>query len=127
MAEWGQCDQAELTAASSRPWTKARTRIDELTEHELQTLTQGVQVFHRRYWLYLQRLRGAEEVQRLVDDFATWGCTDVALKTDGEPSRVALQKAMAASRRRETIPVQPPAYPPESNGTAERAAQEFSS
>ena len=68
MAEWGQCDQAELTAASSRPWTKARTRIDELTEHELQTLTQGVQVFHRRYWLYLQRLRGAEEVQRLVDE-----------------------------------------------------------
>jgi len=49
-------------------------------------------------------------VQRLVDDLASWGCTDVVLKTDGEPSIVALQKAMAASRQHETIPVHPSAH-----------------
>ena len=65
--------------------------------------------------------------QRLVDDLASWGCTEVVLETDGEPSIVALQKAMAASRQRETIPVHPPACSPQSNGNAERAVQEFSS
>ena len=48
-------------------------------------------------------------------------------RTDGEPSIVALQEAMAASRQHETIPVHPAAYSAQSNGTAERAAQEFSS
>ena len=49
------------------------------------------------------------------------------LKTDGDPSIVVLQKAMAASRQHETIPAHPLAYSPQSNGTAERAVQEFPS
>merc|ERR1712086_383455 len=65
--------------------------------------------------------------QRLVNDMAEWGCTNVVLKTDGEPSIVALQKAIAAARQHETIPVHPPAYSPQSNGAAERAVQELSS
>ena len=43
--------------------------------------------------------------QRLAGDLASWECTNVVLKTDVEPSIVALRKAMAASRQHETIPV----------------------
>ena len=65
-------------------------------------------------------------VKRLVLDIADWGRTDVVLKTDGEAAIVGLQRAIAEGRIHSTVPENPPAYSPQSNGVAERAVQEFS-
>ena len=65
-------------------------------------------------------------VGRLLEDISDWGRTDIILKTDGEPAINAVQRATAEGRRFETIPENPPAYSPQSNGTAERAVQEMS-
>ena len=64
-------------------------------------------------------------MQQLIEDIASWGHTDIILKTDGEPSIVALQEKIAELRQHKTIPENPPAYTPQANGVAERAVQEF--
>ena len=58
-------------------------------------------------------------VSQLIDDIATWGHTEIVLKTDGEPAIVALQRKIAEERPHQTIPKYPPAYNPQSNGVAE--------
>ena len=38
-------------------------------------------------------------VNRLVDDIEAWGCTDVVLKSDGEPAMLAVQEAIGRARK----------------------------
>ena len=46
------------------------------------------------------------------------------MKTDGEPAMIALQAAVADARASRTVPRNPPAYNPQSNGSAEKAVQD---
>ena len=63
-------------------------------------------------------------MDRVIDDIETFGHNDVILKTDGEPSMLQVQRHVKAKRAGTTIPMNPPAYNPQSNGAAERAVQE---
>ena len=63
-------------------------------------------------------------VRQVARDLDTWGFKDICLKTDGEPAIVALQQAVAEARSARTIPRNPPAYSPQSNGAAEKAVQD---
>ena len=63
-------------------------------------------------------------VKQIVRDLEAWGLKDICLKTDGEPDMLALQEAIAKARSSRTIPRNPPAYNPQSNGTAEKAVQD---
>ena len=63
-------------------------------------------------------------VRQIVRDLEDYGIKDVCLKTDGEPAILALQEAIAKARNPRTIPRNPPAYNPQSNGAAEKAVQD---
>ena len=63
-------------------------------------------------------------IKQLVRDLDDWGRHDVCLKTDGEPSMIAMHAAVAAARTGSTIRRNPPAYNPQSNGAAEKAVQD---
>ena len=66
-------------------------------------------------------------IRRLVKDVEELGRGDIIIKTDGEPSMLAVQKAVAVMRKDlVTRPENPPAYNPESNGSAEKAVQDVS-
>lgn len=63
-------------------------------------------------------------LQQLLQDLEELGHGDVILKLDGEPSLVKLLREVKARRPQGTILEHPPAYDPQSNGTAEKAVQE---
>ncbi len=63
-------------------------------------------------------------LRQLARDLEDWGRSDICLKTDGEPAMLAVQKAVAVLRKARTIPRNPPAYNPQSNGAAEKAVQD---
>ena len=63
-------------------------------------------------------------MKRLVRDIKEWGRGDVILKTDGEAAMIAVQDAIQKLRDRRTVPRNPPAYNPESNGACEKAVQD---
>ena len=63
-------------------------------------------------------------VKQIVRDLENWGLKDICLKTDGGPAMLALQEAIAKARSSRTIPRNPLAYNPQSNGTAEKAVQD---
>ena len=63
-------------------------------------------------------------VSQIARDLEAWGMKDICLKTDGEPAMLAMQEAIARARTSRTIPRNPPAYNPQSNGTAEKAVQD---
>ena len=64
-------------------------------------------------------------VKQLVSDLADWGRTDICLMSDGEPAITALQRAVANARpERQTLLRNSPPYNPQSNGGAEKAAQD---
>ena len=65
-------------------------------------------------------------VKKLVKDTEEMGRRDIILKTDGEPSMLALQRAMALLRPGLTKPENPPAYNLSSNGACEKAVQDVS-
>ena len=46
------------------------------------------------------------------------------MKTDGEPAIVALQNKIQSMRQAKTVPRNPPAYNPQSNGPCEKAVQD---
>ena len=63
-------------------------------------------------------------IKRLVQDLEEMGRTSIILKTDGEPAMVSLQRALQSARRHQTVPENPPAYNPQSNGACEKAVQD---
>ena len=63
-------------------------------------------------------------IKALAKDIEEFGQRDIILKTDGEPSIVALQTAIQSARDGRTIPRNPPAYNPQSNGACEKAVQD---
>jgi hypothetical protein len=76
---------------------------------------------------HLVRCKGLGDekiVGKVIKSIAKMGHTKIKVKTDGEPSIVQLQEKIIEERKQETIPENPPAYDPQSNGVAERAVQE---
>ena len=63
-------------------------------------------------------------VKKLVQDIEDWGRSKVILKTDGEPAIKALQSRVISLRPPQTVPRNPPAYNPQSNGPCEKAVQD---
>ena len=63
-------------------------------------------------------------IKKLVRDIEELGRTDIRLKTDGEPSIVALQSKVIENRKARTLPINPPAYNPQANGSCEKAARD---
>ena len=63
-------------------------------------------------------------LRQLAKDLEEWGRKDICVKTDGEPAMIAVQTALAALRKSRTVPRNPPAYNPQSNGAAEKAVQD---
>ena len=64
-------------------------------------------------------------VARVLLDLDELGHNEVTLKCDGEPALVQLLKKVKEKRVCNTLLEHPPAYDPQSNGTAEKAVQEF--
>ena len=64
-------------------------------------------------------------VKQMARDFEVWGTTKIFLMSDGEPATIALQQALAKARpgcktmMRNSLP-----YNPQSNGGAQKAAQD---
>ena len=65
-------------------------------------------------------------IKKLVKDMQELGLGHAIVKTDGEPAIVALQNRIQALREGRTVPRNPPAYSPQSNGPCEKAAQDVS-
>ena len=61
---------------------------------------------------------------KVVEDLNSWGRTSIVLKADGGPAIVQVMKDVQENRAHSTVPQNPPAYNPESNGAVERAVQE---
>ena len=77
---------------------------------------------------HLVRKKGLEDeyiIKKVMRSISDTGGTKIALKTDGEPAIVQLQEKIIETRTQPTIPRNPPAYDPQSNGVAERAVQEI--
>jgi hypothetical protein len=64
MVAWQACDAAR--AAASAVAAVFCPRLLELTKAERAVVQHGMRAFHRRRWLYLQRRRGEQEVQKMV-------------------------------------------------------------
>ena len=63
-------------------------------------------------------------MKKLCKDMEELGRRDAILKTDGEPAMVAVQTKVQGMRAGRTLPKNPPAYNPESNGPIEKAVQD---
>ena len=63
-------------------------------------------------------------IRRIVRDLEELDKGHVILKTDGEPAIVAVQNRLQALRNGRTVPRNPPAYNPQSNGPCEKAVQD---
>ena len=69
----------------------------------------------RDTWMVRKQIRNVEMIGR----------ANIGVKTDGEPAIVAVQNRMIALRDGKTIPRNPPAYNPESNGPIEKGVQDL--
>ena len=65
-------------------------------------------------------------IKRIVKDMEELGLGHAIVKTDGEPAIVAVQNRIQALRPGRTVPRNPPAYNPQSNGPCEKAVQDVS-
>ncbi len=65
-------------------------------------------------------------IKRIVKDMEELGLGHAIVKTDGEPAIVAVQNRVQALRTGRTVPRNPPAYNPQSNGPCEKAVQDVS-
>ena len=63
----------------------------------------------------------AKELAKFIDEL---GYSKIERKSDGEPALMDVVKRVKQIRAAETIPRNPPAHDPQSNGVAERAVQE---
>ena len=62
--------------------------------------------------------------KRVVKDMEELDKAHCILKTDGEPAIIALQNRIQALREGRTVPRNPPAYNPQSNGPCEKAVHD---
>jgi len=77
---------------------------------------------------HLVKCKGTRDeriVNKVMRSISDTGNTTIALKTDGEPAIIQLQEKIISEREHSTVPRNPPAYDPQSNGVAERAVQEI--
>ena len=63
-------------------------------------------------------------IRKLVKDLEEIGRRDAIVKTDGEPAITAVQSRLQNLREGRTVPRNPPAYNPQSNGPCEKAVQD---
>ncbi len=66
-------------------------------------------------WLVRKQVRNVELIGR----------ANIGIKTDGEPAIVAVQNRIITLRGGKTVPRNPPAYNPESNGPIEKGVQDL--
>ncbi len=64
--------------------------------------------------------------RRVLRNIESTGRRDIAVVTDGEPALVAAQVKLIDGRAGRTMPLNPPAYNPETNGVIEKGVQDFS-
>ena len=64
-------------------------------------------------------------LEKQLKNLEVLGRANIALKTDGEPSITSLQSKMISMREGQTVPRNPPAYNPESNGPIEKGVQDL--
>ena len=63
-------------------------------------------------------------LKRLKQEIQEWGRNNIIFKTDGEPAMIAVQSRLQGMREGVTVPRNPPAYNPQSNGPCEKAVQD---
>jgi len=81
-------------------------------------------------WGSVAEAKGASDkwiLRRQLQNIELLGRANVVCKTDGEPAIVQVQSKIIASRDGQTVPANPPAYNPESNGPIEKGVQDFNS
>ena len=76
------------------------------------------------HYIKCQGLKDEWIVKQIVHDIQQLGKSYIILKTDGVPAIVAVQNAVQAMRKASTVPRNPPAYNPQSNGPCEKAVQD---
>ena len=64
-----------------------------------------------------------EMVTQVCEDIEQLGYSRIAVKTDGEPATIKLQKMIMKRRVQDTVPVNPPAHSSQSQGPVERGVQ----
>ena len=64
-------------------------------------------------------------IERILEDIARLGHTDVMLKGDGEPALMQVLQEVKEQRKQPTTVQGPPAYDPQANGMAEKAVQDY--
>ncbi len=70
------------------------------------------------------KCKGMEDphiVQNIKKSIDTMGHAKITLTTDGEPAIIQVQQKVQDAREHPTVPKNPPAYDPQSNGMAEKA------
>ena len=63
-------------------------------------------------------------LNKVSEEIELLGHNAIIIKTDGENAIVAVQKELIKRRDKQTIPQNPPAYNPQSNGAVEKAVQD---
>ena len=100
---------------------------EEGTEGAARKLLVGKDHDTGHHFSHLVKCKGLGDeriVDKVIESIKETGNTNIRLKTDGEPALVQVQERIAEKRGQATIPENPPAYDPQSNGEAERAVQE---
>ena len=82
-------------------------------------------------WAHTALVKGATDewlMRQIVADIDEQGYSDMRLKSDGEPSTKAVQKAIMGMRKapQTTVPINPPRYDPLANGNTEKGVQDVS-
>ena len=73
-------------------------------------------------WGHVCSIKGPTDtwgINKIVKNLEVLGRAKIVLKTDGEPALIAFQSKIITARDGTTIPKNPPAYNPESNGAIE--------
>ncbi len=100
--------------------------INEGTDKELKMIvgtdeTTGNKLAH---FVTCKGLADEWVIRKMIKDFEEMDRAHMILKTDGEPAIVAVQNRLQALRPGRTVPRNPPAYNPQSNGPCEKAVQD---